>query len=527
MPRFRPVLHFVLLTAFASPALPAADLTLRPERTDWRETSANADVIAHLEQAAALHPRMHLTAFGASEQGRPLPLLVVGPDSAAAATAAAVRASDRLRIYLKGNIHAGEVAGKEALLRLVRNLAQGEHPEWTRDWVLLIGPNYNPDGNDNLDLRHRLLQHGPVAGMGTRENAQGLDLNRDLMKLDAPESRAFVRLLNEWDPHVVVDLHTTNGTRHAYHLTYAPGLHPATPAPLDRFLRNELLPAATTDYARRWGWHLEHYGNVMERHGRRGWWTFDARPRYLTNYVGVRGRLAILSEAYSYLTFEDRVRATERFLNALLENLYVRRGEVFSLVESTAGSALPGRKLPLRGELPADPPVREILLGAVAEDTHPLTGETILRRLDVANPERMPVADAFAAADAVEMPEAYLLSADATALVAHLRLHGISVEPLPPDWRGEAQAFLIDSVQTAERPFQGRHEQKITGRWAEARPTDGPAGGYRVSLRQPLARLAVLLLEPTADDGLANWGFLSPWLDPNRPLPIWREPVRE
>lgn len=527
MSRCSPALRLVVLFPIIPFVLPAADLTLRPERTDWRETSTSAEVEAHLTEAAALHPRMHLTAFGASGKGQTLPLLVVGPDSADAATAAAVRASGRLRIYLKGNIHAGEVAGKEALLRLVRTLAQGEHPQWTRDWVLLIGPNYNPDGNDDLDLRHRLLQHGPVAGMGTRENVQGLDLNRDLMKLDAPESRAFVRLLNEWNPHVVVDLHTTNGTRHAYHLTYAPGLHPATPATLDRFLRDELLPAVTNDFARRWGWHLEHYGNVMERHGRRGWWTFDARPRYLTNYVGLRGRLAILSEAYSYLTFEDRVIATERFVTAVLEHLHDQRAQVQALVEAAAAdNARPGTKLPLRGVLSADPPVREILLGAVAEETHPLTGEVILRRLDVVNPERMPVADAFVAADTVEIPEAYLLSADATDLVAHLRLHGITVDSLPPEWRGEAQAFLVESFQTAARPFQGRHEQKVIGRWAEPCATNGPAGGYRVSMRQPLARLAVLLLEPTADDGLVNWGFLAPWLESTRPLPLWREPVR-
>lgn len=526
MSRLRPAFILVCLFAHIASARPAADLTLRSERTDWRETSTNADVMAHLAATAALHPRMHLTTFGTSGEGRPLPLLVVGPETAEQATAAAVRASGRLRIYLQGNIHAGEVAGKEALLRLVRGLAEGTHPEWTRDWVLLIGPNYNPDGNDNLDLRHRLLQHGPVAGMGTRENAQGLDLNRDLMKLDAPESRALVHLLNTWDPHVVIDLHTTNGTHHAYHLTYAPGLHPATPPALDRFLRDELLPAVTEDFVRRWGWHLEHYGNVAERDGRRGWRTFDARPRYLTNYVGMRSRLAILSEVYSYLTFEDRVIATERFVGALLVHLQARRDQVQALVGSAA-TALPGTTLPLRGELPADPPAREILLGAVAEETHPLTGETILRRLEVVTPERMPVADAFAASDVVEVPEAYLLSAEATDIVAHLRLHGIIVDPLPPDWRGEAQEFSVASVQTAARPFQGRHEQKVTGRWSESRATTDLTGGYRVPLQQPLARLAVLLLEPTADDGLVNWGFLAPWLETNRPLPVWREPAQK
>jgi hypothetical protein len=501
----------------------AADLAIRPELSDWRETSTSAEVVAHLEQAAALHPRLHYTTFGTSREGRPLPLLVVGPESVAAATPAAARAAGTLRVYVKGNIHAGEVAGKEALLRLVRELARGERAAWTRDWVLLIGPNYNPDGNDALDVRNRLWQHGPVAGMGTRENAQGLDLNRDAMKLAAPESRAFVSLLNTWDPHVVVDLHTTNGTHHAYHLTYAPGLHPATPVALDRFLRDDLLPAVTAAVEARWGWFLWHYGNVMERHGLEGWWTFDARPRFVTNYTGVRGRLAILSEAYSYLTFEDRVLASERFVAAILDELAARRNEVRDLVEATP-IFHPGEKLPLRGVLPRAPPLHPILLGEVSVEEHPLTGEALLRRAEVVRPTPLPTATGFEPAEIVTVPAAYLLAAEAAEAVAWLRAHGVETETLARDWMGPAQRFAVTARHTAARPFQGRHEQSVEGSWGPVRTVTVPAGTHRVDVRQPLGRLAVLLVEPRADDGLLNGGAFAPWLDTDRELPLWRLP---
>lgn len=520
----------VWLIAAIGHAETAADMTLRPERTDWHETSTSAEVIDLLQQAAAQNPHMHFTTFGESGQGRPLPLLIVGPDSADQATPEAVRVSGKLRIYLKGNIHAGEVAGKEALLQLVRELVHGKHASWMHNLVLLICPNYNPDGNESLGLRNRLLQHGPIAGMGTRENSQGLDLNRDMMKLDAPESRAFVHLLNEWDPHVVADLHTTNGSYHAYHLTYSPGLHPATPASLDHFLRNNLLPTVTNDVEARWGWHLWHYGVVGERNGKRGWWTFDARPRYVTNYIGVRGRLPILSEAYAYLTFEDRTRATKRFLTSVLDQLAARPDAIKELVEkqTTADrTALLGTQIPLRGVMPQNPPEHEVLMGAVAKEIHPLTGETILRRLDEVHPERMPAATSFEPCDWVEVPEAYLLSADAVDVVAQLRRHGIVVKSLPAEWHGMVQAFQITASHKSERVFQGHHERSVTGTWTAPTDVAFAHGGFRVSLRQPLARLAVLLLEPTADDGLIDWGFFDLWLDTGRPLPLWREPVRD
>ena len=104
----------------------------------------------------------------------------------------------------------------------------GKHDDWLKTMVLLVAPIYNADGNERFSLTSRGRQHGPIGGQGQRPNAQGLDLNRDHMKLDSPEARAFVKLMNDYDPHVSMDLHTTNGTRHAYYLTYSPPLNPAT-----------------------------------------------------------------------------------------------------------------------------------------------------------------------------------------------------------------------------------------------------------------------------------------------------------
>lgn len=513
----------------AEAALPG-DLSIRPERTDWQETSSYAEVVGHLERVAASHPRMHLTTFGYTNQGRALPLLVVGPASPEEATPEAVRDAGTLRIYLQGNIHAGEVAGKEALLRLVRRFAEGD-PEadpWTRGWVLLIGPIYNADGNEAVDLRNRPRQHGPLGGMGTRPNAQGLDLNRDQMKLDSPEARALARLFTDWDPHVILDLHVTNGTRHAYHLTYAPGLHPATPPVLDRYLRDELFPAVTREVEDRWGWHMWHYGNVSSRAGVRGWWTFDHRPRFVTNYAGVRGRLGILSEAYSYLTFEDRVLATERFVDAILGFLEPRRDEVRRMVEGVAqreAEELPGTPIPLRAELPASPASHAILMGEVVEEENPWSGEPILRRVDVVMPEEMPAGVAFEGTELAVAPRAYLLPAAAAPVAARLRAHGIRVEVMGEGGEAQVERFRVEEARSADRPFQGRTEREVTGRWEAERLRVEP-GTFRVPVGQPLGRLAVLLLEPRADDGFLAWGILDPWIEEGRDYPVWREPHR-
>ena len=305
----------VLTACDGAPPVDDAFLT-RAERTEYRETSSYADVVDFLERAAASDPSVHYSTYGYTNEGRALPLAVVGDVDDA--SPASVRASGKTVVYLQGNIHGGEVCGKEALQMLLRDLLAGRHREWRESMVLLIGPIYNADGNERVSLTNRGRQHGPIGGMGQRPNAQGYDLNRDHMKLDSPEARSVARLFSEYDPHVAIDLHTTNGTRHAYHITYSPPLHPNTPAEIDDFLREGLLPHVTGEIRARYGWEYYYYGNASARGGdARGWYTFDHRPRFNNNYLGLRNRIAILSEAYAYASFEGA-----RALDAVLR----RRG---------------------------------------------------------------------------------------------------------------------------------------------------------------------------------------------------------
>src|SRR5687767_14322166 len=214
-----------------------------PEKTDFKDTSRYADVVTFMKAIDEASDRVHLTTFGVTNERRDLPLAVVG---APAATPQAVRQTGKLRVYIQGNIHGGEVEGKESAQMLLRDLAGGRHDDWLQSMVFLIAPIYNADGNERFALNNRGPQYGPMGGQGQRPNAQGLDLNRDHMKLDSPEARAVVRLMNDYDPQVALDLHTTNGTRHAYHLTYSPPLHPGTDPGIVDLLRKEWFPAVTS-----------------------------------------------------------------------------------------------------------------------------------------------------------------------------------------------------------------------------------------------------------------------------------------
>ena len=59
----------------------------------------------------------------------------------------------------------------------------------------------------------------------------------------------------------------------------------------------------------------------------REWRTFEHVPRFHNNYVGLRNRFALLSEAYAYATFEDRIKATNYFIEAALNFAQPERRE--------------------------------------------------------------------------------------------------------------------------------------------------------------------------------------------------------
>ncbi len=511
-------LAILALGSSAAGAQSLDELLTRAERTDFVETSRYDDVIAMAEALAERSDAIHLTWFGYTNEGRRLPLLVLGaPD----ATPEAVLATGKTRVYLQGNIHAGEVCGKEALLMLLRDYARGLYPSWTDDLVLLVAPIYNADGNERMDLRNRPRQHGPLGGMGQRPNAQGLDLNRDHTKLDSPEARSLVAMMSAYDPHVGVDLHTTNGTRHAYHLTYSPPLHPNTPEPIDHFLRDAWLPTVTERIEEEHGWVYYYYGNASPR--RPGWYTFDHRPRFNNNYLGLRNRMAILSEAYAYDTFEDRVMSTLWFVEEILTFAQESAGRIRDIVEAADAESVVGGTLATRATFERSDEEVTILMGAVDEERHPQTGEVILLRRDVVEPVSMYEFGTFRPTETEVAPAAYYVLPEAGDAIERLRAHGVVVEVVSGGTSVQVERFAIDSTSVAARPFQGRSERTVFGTWTAATETL-PEGTVRVDVGQPLGRLVFTLLEARSDDGFANWAILDEAIEAGR-YPILRVPA--
>lgn len=508
----------ILLALLAAAPLQAQQTT--PERTGGRQTSSSAEVTGFIDSLETRGAAFRFGSLGTSTEGRRIPLVIVAsPEVRGPADA---QASGRVVVWLQANIHAGEVEGKEAAQMILRDLAFGPLHPLLDSLVILVVPIYNPDGNDAWapDSVNRPGQNGPAV-VGRRPDGLNLDLNRDYVKMEAPETQGAAVLIDAWQPDVFIDLHTTNGSYHGYALTYSPGLNP-NDTPANAFVREKFLPAIRQRMKSRHGLEVFPYGNFRNQMADSlvlGWETYDARPRFGTNWTGLRGAMAILSEAYSNDPFPARITSTYAFVQEILTLLASERSGVKRLVAQSA--RLRPDSIAVRSVLgpPTVQPVIAEITTPAGDGDGPYSRRT---RTGEFRTIRMPVYDRFTAARKEARPVAYFIPASLPNVAALLVAQGIQVERLTAPWHGEVERFRIDSLRAVPFAFEGHRTVSLEGAWQAPVPYDAAEGTWVVRTDQPLGTLASYLLEPASEDGVVTWNFLDRVLSMRTPYPIAR-----
>ncbi len=513
----------VARTAFAClflflPALLRADWPRTvAEASNYEKTSRYDDVVDFCKQLAKESKLIRLGELGTSQEGRKLPIIILADPPVS--TAEEAKKSGKLIVYAQGNIHAGEVDGKEGLLMLARDIASAKEHPLLKDLILVFAPIFNADGNEKLG-KNRPHQPGPTE-VGTRANAQGLDLNRDFVKLESPEVRSLVRFFNQWNPAVFIDCHTTNGSFHRYTMTYEGPRVPVGDEKLITFVRDELLPDVGQRLKKETGFDSYFYGNFSPDHSQ--WRVETPGPRYSTYYAGVRGCIGILSESYAYASFKDRVLASKGFVKSICEYTAANKDKVKKVLEDARNQPKVGDPLPLRFKsAPVGRPHE--LLGYVEE-----TKNGKRTRTDTPKSYEVIYQGGTETTLATTIPDAYLIPAKQgngpSRVVELLQRHGIRVEELREDIELDIEAYRIEKITPI--PPTGFFKHKLTSLDTtprkEARRFE--AGTILVRTAQPLGRFAAFLLEPQAQDGLAAWNFFEPMLKDGGDFPVYRLPA--
>ncbi|MBN2409709.1 MAG: M14 family metallopeptidase [Candidatus Aminicenantes bacterium] len=497
------------------------------ESSRYQATSRYDDVMSFIRSLQRLSPNVRVETLARSAEGRDIPLLVLGKPLPLVPSP--LRQDKRGVVYIQANIHAGEVEGKEASLVLARDILLSPDLPYLDKLIILIAPIFNADGNEKIRPENRPHQGGPKEGVGVRYNGQNLDLNRDSIKLESPELRGLVaNVLLHWDPLLLIDCHTTNGSYHEEVVTYSWGLNPNGDAGILAHQRDKMMPEIETILEEKYGTPAAGYGGFRDfRAPDKGWQTFEPQPRYVTNYIGLRNRFSILDENYVYADFKARVMGNYHFLRAILDYCSAHWEEIEHLAaEADRRTVLrgldPGPDDPFFVEYELRPLRNPVTIHAYETEVIP-QGEgrrPRLRATEKVNVLTIPYYSDWIGKRRVSIPYAYVLGVPDADVAAKLRQHGLVLEKLNEAVNLEVEVFKLTEFKAAERAYQGHHLNQAKGEYAlETR--EFPAGTIIIPTAQPLGRLAAYLLEPESDDGLLAWNFFDRYLVPqwSRELP--------
>src|SRR2546428_6335020 len=323
---------------------PPGDWRTPAERSDYATTSRDAETIAYARRLQAAAPgQVRLEAFGRSGEGRDLFILVVSKDGVF--DPAALHKAGRPIVLVQNAIHAGEMDGKDASLALLRDIVVTKEKAALIDRaVLVVIPIYNVDGHERVSPYNRINQNGPRE-TGWRTQARNLNLNRDYMKADAPETRAFLRLWNRWLPDLFVDTHVTDGADFQYDTTYGIDTGPDVFPALAEWKRVALAPYIETSVAAS-GHVVAAYLNFKDDlDPSQGLTIAQDVPRFSTGYINLQNRPALLLETHMLKDYKTRVLGSYEFLRAVLEVVNRDAGRLVAMNrEADAATIAAGRK---------------------------------------------------------------------------------------------------------------------------------------------------------------------------------------
>ena len=469
------------------------------------------ETLAFCRRLADASPWLHIERFGVSPQGRDLILMIA--DREGLMTPQDVRAAGRRVLMLQAGIHPGEIDGKDAGLMLLRDIAiRGRHPGLLDEVTLLFLPIFNVDGHERFGPHNRANQNGPEE-MGWRVTAQGYNLNRDYVKADAPEMRAWLRLYDAWMPDFYVDSHVSDGADFRHVVMYGVELGANLDPDLVAWTRDRYLPGLTEALSAD-GYPPMPYGGFRRRHDpRSGIRVWSSGPRYSQGYAAVRNRPALLLETHMFKDHKTRVDATYRVFLHTAELMGRHGDELAAAVDHAdrraASPAFRDTPFPLSLTVDETDSTTFRFLGYDYEMVESgITGEPYPVYSHTPQDMDLPLFARHVPDRTARLPEAYLVPPEWTDVIQRLELHGVAVRRLAreTELRVESERF-VDPVWR-ETPYEGRHGLSC-GSDPLVETRVWPAGTAVVDMNQPAARIAAHLLEPEGPDALLRWGFFD------------------
>jgi hypothetical protein len=511
-------------SAFEPPAAKAAaslaastkdsppDLLTTGEKSNWKETGPYSEAVEISRRLERASRAVKVLEIGSTPEGRTMVALVVSKDRAFTPEAAA--RTNKVVVMIQSGIHAGEIEGKDTVLMLVRDMTVGKRfPNWLEHAIFVVIPVFNVDGHEAFSLWNRPQQNGPRS-TGLRANAQRLNLNRDYIKADTPEMRAWLRVFNAWNPDFLIDNHVTDGSDMQYDVAWDMARNQDLADPAGAWVRQKFVPELDRRMAAD-GHLVAPYGALRNVDGKREFFMEVFSPRYSHLYAAVANRPALLVETHSLKAARTRAWANYDIMRHAFDTILLDPEGLRQAVRQA------DREMASRAGNRSAPPV--YLAGKVSEKSRPLvyralkadripspvTGGSVTHYTGEPDDLDTVIHDQIDTTVEARMPLGYLVPAAWKSVADLLALHGVEMARLAKPLDREFETYRFGNVTFAGRQDEGHVTVNFEPRLVTEKIAI-PAGSYWVPMKQRRARLILSMLEPQAPDSLARWGLMNP-----------------
>jgi hypothetical protein len=488
------------------------DLLTTGEKSDWNLTAPYAEAVEISHRLEKASNQVKVLNIGTTPEGRTMIALVVSKDHAFTPEAAA--RTNKVVIMIQSGIHAGEIEGKDTVLMLVRDMTiTKKYAAWLDKAIFVIIPVFNVDGHEYFSAYNRPQQNGP-RDTGLRNTAQRLNLNRDYIKADTPEMRAWLHIFNTWNPDFHIDNHVTDGSDMQYDVTWDMARNQDIAEPAGAWVREKFIPELDKRMAAD-GHLVAPYGALRGAGNSREFFMEVFSPRYSHLYVALQDRPSLLVETHSLKAARTRAWANYDIMRHSIDTILLDPEALRKAVRDA------DKEMAARAGDRSAPPV--YLAGTVSTaKSRPLvylalkqgqvasevTGAMTNRYLAEPDNIQTVIHDQIDTTLEAQMPLGYLIPAAWKQIADLLALHGVEMERTPKPLTGEFETYRFSAITWTGGPQEGHIMLgNFDARLVKEKMTL-PQGSYWVPMKQRRARLILATLEPQAPDSFARWGLM-------------------
>ncbi len=495
----------LLLLAYAIQAH-TQTITTRFEQSNGKQTPTYFEVIDWWKKLDEQSGKVKMLTMGTTDAGFPLHLVVVSNNGDYNFTN--IRKNNKRIILINNGIHPGEPDGIDASMLLVRDIVTGKY-RIADNIVLAFIPVYNIGGCLNRSADYRVDQDGPEE-FGFRGNSQNLDLNRDFIKCDSKDARAFTGIFHLLDPDVFIDNHVSNGADYQHIMTLLSSQHDKLGGPMGEFMNKKFEPGLYTSMKEK-GYDLIPYVNAFGDKPENGWPEFYDAPRYGSGYGTLWHTFSFVPETHMLKAYDLRVKATYALMQSFIQFTSVNSEEIRKLREQTKQAAKTAKAFPISWARD-NQQYKEVTFKGFESTKKPSEVSGLPRLFyDRSKPfeKQVKIFNYYPAKTIIQKPVAYVIPQGWWKVIDLLQLNKVEMRPLKKDTTIEVESYHIDDYKTSPRQYEMHHlnsEIKVT---ASRKKQNFRKGDWYIPMNQVANRFLMEVLEPQADDSYFSWNYFD------------------